>query len=173
MFKGVLFTFTQRRALLLKSQTRFLLICLSLCALALPTSAREDGTHPLPPSRDHHDNLSSLPDLGVKTDSDDLILETCRQPYRNDNSMLNTAHRYLSQSACAQALWFDDYFGDDAASDTYEYARTFIRVSHTQSYRWEEEIEPSNKFRVRARVYLPATERRFGLIISGESDTDA
>ena len=138
----------------------------------IAVDAREDEMQ-LPPSRSHYDHLSTLPDLGESSMQDSTAAERCRQTYRYDDSMINAAHLFLSQRACEQALWFDNFFGNEESTDVLEYARTFIRVSHTETFRWEDEIEQDSKLRIRARVKLPSTERRFGIILSGESKNEA
>lgn len=90
-----------------------------------------------------------------------LPADPCRGLEQEFNTWLDRTQKYVYQSACMTAAWFDGFFGDDRYdADT---AETYGRVG--LSTFWDERDGFDPKFRFRARFALPSARNRADLLI--------
>lgn len=88
------------------------------------------------------------------------------QPDPFEPTLIDNAHRRISDSLAAPSNWFDNFFQDPRFDE--EPASTFLRLRG--SIITEEGERLSFKGRVKARLRLPNLKRHYHLILSSEDD---
>jgi hypothetical protein len=86
-----------------------------------------------------------------------------------DNSWLDRTHSRVERDLFDAVVWFDRFFGDERMEVT-ERPESFLRW--TNAVRWDEEEHFSFRSTVRASLRLPRLEKRWRLVVSGETRGD-
>ena len=78
---------------------------------------------------------------------------------------LDRVHTYLARSLCQPSVWFDNFFGEQRASE--EWPGSLVRWTH--EYRLDQRDGGTYRSELDASVRLPKTNKRFKLIIASEN----
>lgn len=94
----------------------------------------------------------------------------CRGYSADHARWFDRAHGFFSERACAPAVWFDRFFGDEREDDV---ASAFVRVIPAAQYSDREGYEYGTRFK--ARVSLPGLKEwfaneRFDLVVDDTGD---
>lgn len=96
----------------------------------------------------------------------------CRGHSADHARWFDRAHGFFSERACAPAVWFDRFFGDEREDDV---ASAFVRILPAAQYSDREGFEYGARFK--ARVSLPGLKQwfandRFDLVVDDTGDDD-
>ena len=112
------------------------------------------------------------PDLLTPQDVSDLESKSltipCVEGGANEVMLLDATRKYLSDTACAAALWFDGLFGEHGDIDVAQ--RTHGRVELSVFYSQFEHTQVRLRFNVNIR--LPTLEHRLSVFFGRENEDD-
>lgn len=94
-------------------------------------------------------------------------INPCEVAEEDDGTWLDKSQTVVYQTICGSVAWFDGFFGDRRFDE--QSPETFGRIG--LSAFWDERDHFDTKFRLRARLALPALEERASLLI-GRGSTE-
>lgn len=152
-----------------------LLLFIALAGLAwLPALVRgaEDVVDPgmaaEVPEAVHIDESPQQPDASHDGSPAGVELSPACQGTMEDLRWFDRAQGYWSERACVPAVWFDRFFGGGRAEDV---ATALVRVIPSVQYSDREFTETG--IRMKAKVNLPAFERRLSVIVNDDDEADS
>ncbi|MCP4321464.1 MAG: hypothetical protein GY787_06370 [Alteromonadales bacterium] len=83
------------------------------------------------------------------------------------NTIIDKTYHYINDSFCQPAVWFDDFFVDERATED-AYAGTMIRWYN--DFSWNESENVHYKTKLSARIHLPKVTQKLKLIFEPESE---